>query len=178
MNCVPFCIADSIFEIPMDFYKEHGIKYLIVDLDNTLDPYYILEPSRIVVEYLDKLKETDIKLVICSNNSNKRVEKYAKILDVKYLSRAFKPFKFKVNRFLNDLGICKENALFIGDQLLTDIKCGNKLKIKTIYVNELATKNANITKVNKFFEKFVKNKLIKNKLLINWRDFHVSSKKS
>ena len=34
---VPYAVADSIYEIDVDFFKKENVKVLLVDLDNTLD---------------------------------------------------------------------------------------------------------------------------------------------
>ena len=44
-NWFPTYRANSIFEIPLSFYAEHGIKVVLSDLDNTLDDYRVQTPS-------------------------------------------------------------------------------------------------------------------------------------
>ena len=82
---IPNFKAKNIFEVDLEFYKSLGISFLICDLDNTLDVYTCKEPTERVVEFTKKLKESGLNLLICSNNSKKRVEKYAKILKVSFI---------------------------------------------------------------------------------------------
>ncbi len=177
-SIIPNFKAENIFEIDINFFKKIDVHYLFCDLDNTLDLYTTVFPSNDVLNLVKRLHENNISVIICSNNSKKRVEKYAKILKVKYIYRSFKPFCFKVNKYLKNNLIDSSKALFIGDQLLTDIKCGNKLGIKTLYVDELAHKNGFFTKINKKIESFYKKKLKKSNFCKNWRDIYVSTKES
>ena len=47
----------------------------------------------------------------------------------------------------------------IGDQLLTDIKGGNKMGLTTILVNPLGIKERFSTRINRYFEKKIFRKL-------------------
>ena len=53
----PDYYCKSIFDIPISFYKKLNIKYIFSDLDNTLDQYDILIPSKRVMELKTKLLE-------------------------------------------------------------------------------------------------------------------------
>ena len=44
-KAIPFAIASSVYEIPFSFYKENGIKHILLDLDNTLACYKDKLPS-------------------------------------------------------------------------------------------------------------------------------------
>ena len=65
---IPDFYAQNIFDVPVSFFKEHNIKIILSDLDNTLDSYKILIPSSRVVELKNKLNENNIELVLISNN--------------------------------------------------------------------------------------------------------------
>ena len=55
----PYAHAKSIFVIEIDFYKKHGIKTVLSDLDNTLDSYKTKTPSANVVSFKQLLEEND-----------------------------------------------------------------------------------------------------------------------
>lgn len=165
----PTAVSKSIFEIDVDFFKRHGFKYILSDLDNTLDSYKTTTPSLRVLELVRKLKEENITLIIVSNNSEERVSKYSSG-EIKYLSRAGKPFKKKIESFLKDSNISKEEVLLIGDQLFTDIKVANKLGIKSILVDELTNKNQFISLFNKTRQKIAIKRLKKKNMLRNWKE--------
>lgn len=174
----PNFLTDNIYEIEIDFYKHFNIKYIFADLDNTLDSYLLKVPSTKTIELVKKLKANNISLVIVSNNSEKRVSKYAKILKVSYISRAFKPFTFKIRKYMKKNHISPDETIFIGDQLLTDIKCANYLGIKSVYSKEIVSSNAFVTRLNKKRELKYKKVLKNSKICQNRRDVYVNFKES
>ena len=174
----PNFLADNIYEIDVDFFKHFNVRYIFADLDNTLDSYLLKVPSSKTIELIKKLKANNISLVIISNNSEKRVSKYAKILKLSYVSRAFKPFTFKIRKYMIKNHITADKTIFIGDQLLTDIKCANYLGIKSIYTKEIVSSNAFVTRLNKKRELKYKKALKNSKICQNWRDVYVNFKKS
>lgn len=175
---IPSFYAKNIFEIDVNFFTLLNIKYIFADLDNTLDSYKEEEASLRVREYSSQLNKQGISLIIVSNNSKKRVEKYASSINVKYLYKCYKPFTKKINNFINNNKINKENCIMIGDQVLTDIRCGNKLNIKTILVDDLVNSNQLVTRFNKFIAKGTLKKLKNKNMLTDWRDVYVRIQKS
>lgn len=166
---VPFVHAKNLFEIPIDFYSKIGIKNILLDLDNTLDSYLNREPTNRALDYVNQLKTYGYHVFIISNNHKKRVSKYASSLGINYLHKSFKPFVFRIKKYFQKNKFQLDNTIMIGDQILTDIKCANKLKIKSIYLDKLVLEDQWTTRINRFFENIVLKKLLKNKLLIDWR---------
>ena len=72
---IPFAHAQSIFEIDLSFYQKLGIKYVFVDLDNTLDSYKQATPLEPAKKLKEDLENAGIELIIVSNNRGKRVQK-------------------------------------------------------------------------------------------------------
>jgi len=169
-NLIPTYYAKNIFEVDISFFKEENFKYIFADLDNTLDNYKIKIPSPRVKELVENYKKEGISLIIISNNNQKRVETYSKELNITYLSRSNKPFKRKINKFITNNKIQKNDIIFIGDQLLTDIKCANKIGVKSLLVDELTPSNQFISKFNKIIDSFIRKKLKKKNMLKDWRD--------
>ena len=60
-------------------------------------------------------------------------------------------------------GINAEEACVIGDQILTDIIGGNRIKSITVLVEPLGTKDLKITSFNRFLEKKIIKRLEKKK---------------
>ena len=56
-KAIPFAIASSVYEIPFSFYKENGIKHILLDLDNTLACYKDKLPSEKTKKLIQSLKE-------------------------------------------------------------------------------------------------------------------------
>ena len=53
---IPFAHARSIYEVPVDFFLNNGVKLLLIDLDNTLDSYRLYEPTGRAVQKINEIK--------------------------------------------------------------------------------------------------------------------------
>lgn len=162
---IPTWHTDKIFSISIEFLRKNDIKYIISDLDNTLDAFDILSPSKNVYEFKNLLDENDIKLIIISNNHSDRVKNYAKSLGVDCLFSAHKPFKKRLTNFLKVHKIDKKDAIMIGDQTVTDILCANRSKIRSVLVDKLVERDQPTTKFNRFFDKRIRKRLSNKGLL-------------
>ena len=92
MILTPEYIFKTIECIHPDFLTAHGIKALVLDVDNTLtgDNSQVLEPS--VQAWLDEMRAAGIKLTIVSNNTAKRVRPFAERIGLDWVPLACKPF--------------------------------------------------------------------------------------
>lgn len=166
---IPYAHATNIYAIDPDFFRKEGIKVLLCDLDNTLDSYKALLPRKEAIDLKKKLDNLGIKLIIISNNRPKRVKPYANALGVTYISKAGKPFKKKISRFLKENCYNLNEVMLIGDQLLTDIKCASRLKIKSILLEKLVEEDQWTTKINRLFDKPLRKRLRRKNALVDWR---------
>ena len=159
----PTYYAKSIYEVPLDFYKKQGVKVIFCDLDNTLDPFFLNEPSERAIKLVRSIEEQGIIFIITSNNHGDRVERYASLLNVECHYSSRKPLGYRLRRFIKAKGFKNEDILMIGDQLLTDVIASKNTKVRVILTEPLVKKDLVITKVNRFFDKIIR-KLMKKKL--------------
>ena len=152
--------ANSIFEIPVSFYTEHGIRVILSDLDNTLDDYRIKTPSPRTLELVKQLKEAGIEFYIASNNTSKRVSLYGEELGIRVFSGLMKPFSGPLKKLIQQEGFKKEEVVLIGDQVLTDVKAGNKAGIMTILTEPISKGDIIWTRFNRIFEKKKRKKIL------------------
>ena len=115
--------------------------------------------------------ENNIELIIISNNKGPRVSKYSNSLGVRYLSKAGKPFPFKIRKYMRTNKIKPEEVIMVGDQLMTDIKSGNGAHIKTLLTEPIVDEDQWQTRFNRMFDKPVRKRLKKKKLLNDWRNY-------
>lgn len=167
---IPYAHAVSVFEIDPSFFQKENVEVLLIDLDNTLDSYKTKTPSQRTIDFVKKMHDANIKVIITSNNRGKRVSTYANALNVPYIANLKKPFAKKLNIFLSNNNFHKENVMMIGDQVLTDIGAGNGAGIKTILVEKLVKEDQFTTHFNRLLDTPMRKHLRKNNLLINWRD--------
>ena len=160
-KAIPNEYRKDIFDIDYDNLKEKNIKCLVFDLDNTIIHMDTNKPEDKTIKLINKLKK-DFKVYILSNNNNKnRLNEVSGYLGVDYVSFALKPTKIGFWKLLKKSGFKKEEICVIGDQMVTDIIGGNRLKSYTVLVDPLTMKDLKITSFNRFLEKKIMNKLEK-----------------
>ena len=152
----PKVYVDSICSIDLKKLKEaKNIKGIIVDLDNTLVAWGEKEVSQRVIDWVREAKKLGLKICIVSNTNSKRVAEFAKIFNIPYHSKYFKPFSIAFNNGLKILDTKKSETVVIGDQIFTDMWGGNKLKLLTILVVPIVKKDSIGTFLHRNFEKII-----------------------
>ena len=114
-----------ITDIPAAFFVEKGIRLVALDVDNTLTTHDNPVPAEGVQNWLEEMQKAGLTLVILSNNSGPRVEPFAGKLGLPHEAKAAKPLPFGLIRACRGQGVSLKECAIIGDQLFTDILCGN-----------------------------------------------------
>lgn len=166
---IPFAHASSIYDIDASFFKRHGVETLFVDLDNTLDSYKALFPSKRAIDYVNYLKRQGIEPIVISNNSKDRVGEYASKLKVRFLSRAFKPFSGRLLKFIADNDIDITKTMLIGDQIMTDLLAAKRANIRIVLTEKIVKEDQLSTHLNRLVDTPIRKHLIKNNKLTDWR---------
>ncbi|MBE6645640.1 MAG: YqeG family HAD IIIA-type phosphatase, partial [Ruminococcaceae bacterium] len=90
---VPEYRFDTFDMASVEFLLNIGVRGIILDIDNTLEPYENAVPGERVVSWLSSLSEHGIRAAIVSNNGRERVEFFNKELSLPAYYKAKKPFK-------------------------------------------------------------------------------------
>lgn len=151
----PKQFSGSIFEINFDMLYKAGIRGLILDIDNTLTVYDVPKPTDKVTDLLKKLTEQGFKICLVSNNSEQRVKIFNEQLNLDAVHRAGKPKKSGINRAIKLMGLQCESVALVGDQMFTDIWCGNRCGIYTILVKPIAQRDELTVRLKRIPEKWV-----------------------
>ncbi len=151
----------NIYEIDYSKLKENNYSTLLFDIDNTIAKVDDLNVPQKTIELFDRLKKLNFKILLISNNHQERVIPISKKLDVPALSEAKKPEKKPYEQALKQLNSKKENAVAIGDQLLSDIIGAKKNGIKAILVDQLSNENNIKTGMAQKLQKHIIKKLTK-----------------
>ena len=162
---LPNIYSENIFTINYKKLKEENIKCLLFDVDNTITPAREEEFFEETKNLFRKL-EKDFKVILFSNNFEKRITKFGKYYDVDIEFLALKPLPFKYKKILRKYGYKKHEVACIGDQLITDIQGGNKVGMKTILIKPISEKDEKETWFNRQLEKMIFNSFKRNNLLI------------
>lgn len=161
--------SKSVFDyFNIETLLNDGVKYIVFDLDNTLCTNTKKVASQREIEFLKKVTQY-FEVVICSNNTQSRVDEYVNSLPFKISAYSWckKPLKSKIKKILKKHKFNANNTLFVGDQLITDIIISNRMNSKILFVNPLHKKELKLTKFNRNFENYILKKINKYKL-VNW----------
>ena len=156
---VPTFFTDKITDISPSFLKTQGVTSILADIDDTLTYHKDPHVPEKILEFINLMKINNIKIILISNNSKDRASKFAKKLNLPYISRAFKPLPFGINLALKKLNISKYNAMIIGDQIFTDVLGANLLGIKSVLVNPFEKNQTIFLKLKRLFEIPIRKKL-------------------
>ena len=152
----PKVYVDSICNIDLNkLIKTKKIKGIIVDLDNTLVAWGQKEVNQKIIDWVNEAKKLGLKICIVSNTNSKRVAEFAKIFNIPYHSKYFKPFSIAFNNGLKILDTKKSETAVIGDQIFTDILGGNRLKLLTILVTPIVKRDSIGTFLHRNLEKII-----------------------
>ena len=130
---------DSTYEIDWEQWKRKGIRGVLFDIDNTLVPHGAPADSRAIALF-EKLHALGFQTCLLSNNKEPRVKSFADQVHSPYIYKAGKPGVKNYNRSVQEMGLCKEEVLFVGDQLFTDVYGANRAGIYGILVKPINEK--------------------------------------
>ena len=152
-NFIPDMYQKSIYHINYEKLKEDGIKCLLFDLDNTCVPFKEKDANKRLIDLFEMLKDMDFKVIIFSNATKNRIMPFKNSLNVDCSASSRKPSTKKLLKILKLFKFDLSEVVLIGDQLYTDILCGNRAGIKTILVNPMSIDDLFFTKIFRFLEK-------------------------
>ena len=167
---IPFAHAQSVYEVPVEFYLNNGVKLLLIDLDNTLDSYKLFEPTDRAKEKVTEIKKSGIVPVIVSNNRERRVKKYADATGVECIYSAHKPFSRRIRNFLKEKGVSAMEVMLVGDQLMTDVLAARGAHIRVLLTEKIVKEDQWTTHINRLFDRPIRKHLKKKGKLPDWRD--------
>ena len=166
---IPFAHAQSIYEVPNDFYLNNGVKLLLIDLDNTLDSYRCRVPSERAISKVREIKETGVEPVIVSNNRELRVKGYADKANVECIYSARKPFSKRIRKFYEEKGFRAEEVMLVGDQLMTDVLAARGAHIRVVLTEKLVKEDQWTTHINRLMDRPIRRHLRRKGKLLDWR---------
>lgn len=150
---VPEYYFKTFDEASADFLVSIGVKGIVLDVDNTLEPYEHPTPGAHVVSWLESLKAAGIGAAIVSNNGGDRINLFNKELGLPAYYKAKKPFKKNVLNAMADMGTDKSNTILMGDQVFTDVWAAHNTGIRAILVPPIKDKTDVFTKFKRLLEK-------------------------
>lgn len=149
---VPEYRFDKFNMASAEFLLSIGVIGVVLDIDNTLEPYEHPNPGDHVLKWLHELWNAGIKTAIVSNNGRERVELFNKDIGMPAYYKAAKPFRRNVLRAMDDMGTDKSNTVLMGDQVFTDVWAAHNAGIRAILVPPINDKRDLLTKFKRRLE--------------------------
>ena len=152
----PAHAAESLHSIDVEALWARGKRLLMLDVDNTLVQWHTDECSPEVLEWTRKAKETGFEICIISNtNQHERLAKIASSIGAATVRGTFKPSRSMFRLALKKFHRKPEDAIMVGDQLITDVLGANRSGIEAIWVRRLEGKEFKGTSINRVMERML-----------------------
>ena len=144
---------DTIFQIPYDELWQNKIRGLIFDIDNTIAAYEDSHPPAKVVALIKRLQRMGFNICLLTNNTNGRLERFSKPLELHGIANAAKPLTRGIRKSMKQMGTKPPHTAIIGDQLLSDVWGGKNAGITTILVKPISDKDFFFVRFKRAIEK-------------------------
>ncbi len=144
-----------VTDVSAELLKKYGIKALILDVDNTLSTHHGEVLTEGLEDWLQKMQNNGIKLVVLSNSKQARVEPFAKKINLPFISMGLKPLPFKFSSALKLLGTKRRETAIVGDQIFTDTLGGNLYGVTTILLDPIKLESSKSFKFKRKIERGV-----------------------
>ncbi|HPY64676.1 MAG TPA: YqeG family HAD IIIA-type phosphatase [Bacillota bacterium] len=136
----PDRIVSTPEEIDFEALAAQGVRIVLVDIDNTIALHGSTTADAFAERVIERIKNAGLCPVIVSNAGFERAHSYADSLGVSFIAHARKPSIDSICQDLAQRDCPHENALVIGDQLLTDVLSARRAGIPVILTEKRSQK--------------------------------------
>lgn len=150
---LPDFMAKNIFDMDLGKLKQMGIRGLAVDIDNTLVPMNVKEPSEEARAWVEKAKSMGFKVCILSNAMTHRSQLFREKLGIHGIGFARKPSRRGFDLAARAMNLGHSECAILGDQLFTDIKGGVRAGFVTVLTEYLDENEIHWVRLKRVFEK-------------------------
>lgn len=158
-----FCPIQSVAglaEVDLAALQAAGKKLILIDVDNTMLPWRGENIPQATLDWLASGKELGLEFCIVSNTRNvERLQRLSQSMGIGFVRDKFKPSRQMFLKACRERGISIDQAVMIGDQVLTDILGANRTGIDAILVQPMSKREFVGTKVNRIAEKWILKRL-------------------
>jgi len=158
----------DLTDVKPGFLTDLGVRFLMLDLDNTVAAYSEQSPAEDVAQWVADMKNCGVELFIVSNSVRKqRVDNFAEALGIGFIKGASKPSPDGLHRTMCEAGFQPGESALAGDQIFTDTLAANRAGIVSIIVRPRRFTNPLLAIRYGFeapFRAVCKNKMYKDKI--------------
>lgn len=149
---IPDLCPENFEKVTPETVTKLGGRALLCDIDNTLVTYDDATPTAAVLSWIKAMEDCGIKIAFVSNNEAPRVEAFNRELGLTAFAKAGKPKTGCLEKAVLEMGIKKEEAVLLGDQLLTDCAAAKRFGIPAIIVPPIKDKKTLFFRFKRWLE--------------------------
>ena len=138
---IPTIIVDKLTEVTPQMLQQRGIRFLMLDFDNTIVPYTTDTPTASMEQWLQMMLESDIGICVVSNSKRDRVVKFCKARGIPCITHSRKPFPKGILQCRDQFDLDLSQAALAGDQIYTDVLGANCAGVSSILVTPIHLHN-------------------------------------
>ena len=131
---------DTFDMVTLDFLRSQKIRYLLVDIDNTLAPYEEAQPNERVKKWVGDMRDGGVTVILVSNNHGERVELFNRELGLAAYHDCHKPSKKRLMKIAEQEGVELSETAALGDQVFTDVWGARMIGVRAILVPPIRDK--------------------------------------
>lgn len=151
----PKVVVEAASDVQASLLRAHGIRGLMVDLDDTLLASDQDRIPRANVAWLEGLRAEGFAVVLLSNGEPTRVARLAEELGIVGFSLSGKPLPRAFRKGLAALDLPPHAVAMVGDQVFTDVVGANWAGVTSILVRPLSAGKWLHTRLARYLERLV-----------------------
>lgn len=124
-SLIPKLILPSLTDVTPELLAARGVRFLMLDFDNTIVPYTTNEPAEAMTAWLRRMQASEIRLCVVSNSRKPRVVEFCKKYGLDCITHAKKPFQRGIRACLARFSLDPAACALAGDQIYTDVLGAN-----------------------------------------------------
>jgi hypothetical protein len=130
-------LGGNVLNLHPDTLAHHGLRGLVLDVDDTLVPLRQAETRPELLEWMQQIKSVAAIWLVSNNVNDSRINRIATFFEVPYLSGARKPSRRKLRQAVTAMELPVHQVAMVGDRLFTDVLAGNRVGMFTILVEPI-----------------------------------------
>ena len=140
-SLLPEAIFQKLTDISPAYLHEQGIGLLMLDFDNTMLPYTSKLPTQELLNWIDGMKLSGIRLCVVSNSKKDKAAGFCKTHNIPCIKHSRKPTGKGIGQCLERFGIPPQQTALVGDQIFTDVLGANLAGSMSILVRPIHMHN-------------------------------------
>ena len=156
---LPTMAAKHLLDITPELLRTMGVKAVLLDVDNTLSHHGAPVPFAGTIPWVEQMKNAGFRLMIVSNNTERRIAPFAGQFGLPFIWRACKPLPIGYWKAAKRLGVRHRETVIIGDQIYTDVVGANLIGMRSVLVEPAEEEHGWSFRVRRHFEKSVRRKI-------------------